>query len=35
MDFSDLIPDDHVARVIHTFVEAFFAAYEGGGRPAY
>jgi transposase len=22
MDFSDLIPDDHVARVIHTFVEA-------------
>ncbi|NJP39418.1 transposase, partial [Alkalicoccus luteus] len=40
MDFSDLIPDDHVARVIHTFVEAvdndlFFAPYKGGGRPAY
>jgi transposase len=40
MDFSDLIPDDHVARVIHSFVEAvdndlFFAPYEGGGRPAY
>ncbi|WP_322500140.1 IS1182 family transposase [Shouchella clausii] len=40
MDFSDLIPEHHVARVVSDVVDGldddfFVRAYEGGGRPAY
>ena len=40
MDFSDLIPEDHVARVVNDMVEMvdedlFYAPYKGGGRSAY
>nr|WP_228409418.1 transposase [Radiobacillus deserti] len=40
MDFSDLIPEDHVVRVIHAMVEQvnddiFFSQYQGGGRSSY
>ncbi len=40
MDFSDLIPEDHVARIVSDMIDAlddqlFFDAYKGGGRPAY
>ncbi|MFB4166315.1 IS1182 family transposase, partial [Alteribacillus sp. JSM 102045] len=40
MDFSDLIPEDHVARIVSGMIDAlddqlFFDAYKGGGRPAY
>ncbi|WP_018922598.1 IS1182 family transposase [Salsuginibacillus kocurii] len=40
MDFSDLIPENHVSRVVHDMIEQvdeqlFYAAYEGGGRPSY
>ncbi|WP_062446549.1 IS1182 family transposase [Thalassobacillus devorans] len=40
MDFSDLIPEDHVVRVIHSMVEQvnddlFFSQYQGGGRSSY
>lgn len=40
MDFSDLIPDNHVVRVVNDMINAlsddlFFQEYKGGGRPAY
>ncbi|TPE70799.1 IS1182-like element IS660 family transposase [Halalkalibacterium halodurans] len=40
MDFSDLIPENHVARVVNDMVESlddqlFDEVYKGGGRPAY
>lgn len=40
MDFSDLIPKNHVARVVNDMVnqlddDLFFNVYQGGGRPAY
>ncbi|MBB5175142.1 transposase, partial [Texcoconibacillus texcoconensis] len=40
MDFSDMIPEDHVSRVVNEMVEMvdddlFFSAYRGGGRSAY
>lgn len=35
MDYSDLIPEDHIVRVIHEMVEQvnddlFFSRYQGG-----
>ncbi|SDB87805.1 ABC-2 type transport system ATP-binding protein/transposase [Shouchella lonarensis] len=40
MDFSDLIPENHIARVINDMVnqlddQLFYEVYRGGGRPAY
>ncbi|WJE84499.1 hypothetical protein [Bacillus sp. DX3.1] len=40
MDYSDLIPEDYVVRVIHDIVEQvsddlFFSRYQGGGRSSY
>lgn len=40
MDFSDLIPEDHVARIVSDMIDAlddqlFVDVYKGGGRPAY
>lgn len=40
MDFSDFIPEDHVARIVNDMIDAlddelFFRPYKGGGRPAY
>jgi transposase len=40
MDYSDLIPDDHVVRVINDMVDRvsdnlFFTRYKGGGRSSY
>ncbi len=40
MDYSDLIPENHVARVVNDMVNRlddhlFFDVYKGGGRPAY
>lgn len=40
MDYSELIPEDHVVRVIHDMVEQvsdelFFSRYQGGGRSSY
>lgn len=40
MDYSDLIPENHVVRVIHEMVEQvsddlFFSRYQGGGRSSY
>jgi len=40
MDFSDMIPESHVARVVNDMVnqisdDFFFSYYKGGGRPSY
>ncbi|PGU67520.1 hypothetical protein COD67_09880 [Bacillus cereus] len=40
LDYSNLIPKDHVVRVIHEMVEQvsdelFFSRYQGGGRSSY
>ncbi|MDQ0270971.1 transposase [Cytobacillus purgationiresistens] len=40
MDYSDLIPENHIVHVVNDMVnglsdDIFFEAYRGGGRPAY
>ncbi|OLN21475.1 hypothetical protein BTO30_14680 [Domibacillus antri] len=40
MDYSELIPEDHVVRVVSGMIDEldddlFFQAYKGGGRPPY
>lgn len=40
MDFSNSIPENHIARAVNAFVngidrKVFLEAYKGGGRPAY